>query len=140
MIERAQAGGKFPEPAQLLFGVLGETNGLGEPIKAGLGANRANPCKSYSSSVYIDIGTVRIAFLWRKTVQKSYYSRVYIDIRPGVIAFCSAKRCKTSYSSRPYMNIHPVRIAYRTNVPGFGSTLPQLHAICAICAIRTPTR
>ena len=56
-----------------------------------------------------------IAFLSRKTVQKSYYSRVYIYVRTVVIAFLW---CKTA------LNVH-----------GFGSTLPQLLAICTICAV-----
>ena len=51
-----------------------------------------------------------------------------------------AKPCKTSYSYRPYINVGPRRIAFCRAKPHIGSTLPQLHAICAICAIWTPTR
>ena len=64
LMERAQAGGKFPEPAQLLFGCSANQSNEGWH-----GQTVQNPCKSYSSSAYIDVGTVRIAFLWRKTVQ-----------------------------------------------------------------------
>ena len=85
---------------------------LGEPVSSAGWANqssqrglawatRAKPCKIYSSSVYIDIGPVRIAFCGAKPCETSYYSRPYIHVHPGAIAFCGAK---------PH---------------GFGSTLPR---------------
>ena len=49
--------------------------------------------ENYSSSVYIDIGTGRIAFFSPKPC-KSYSSRAYIHVRPVRIAFCSAKPSK----------------------------------------------
>ena len=71
--------------------MLGKPTGWANQSNEGWhGQTVQNPCKSYSSSAYINVGTVRIAFLWRKTVQKSYYSRVYIHVRTVVIAFCSA--------------------------------------------------
>ena len=84
-------------------------------------ANRANPCKSYYSSAYIDVGTGVIAFC-SATVQ----NELFLHVAPRRIAFCGAKPCKTSYSSSVYIDIGPVRIAFfvaqsRANVfLGFG--------------------
>ena len=62
--------------------MLGKPTGWANQSNELAWANRAKPCKSYSSSVYIDIGTGRIAFLWRNTVRNELFLQAVYEYTP----------------------------------------------------------
>ena len=73
------------------FWVLGKPTSWANQSNEGWhGQTVQNPCKSYSSSAYINVGTVRIAFLWRKTVQNELFLQAVYEYTP----------CKNSISWR----------------------------------------